>query len=340
MRFSLRQSARVLGLTAAMALAASASTAQTPLKFTLDWRIEGPAAPFLVPLDRGYYQAEGLDVTVEAGTGSIETINRVVNGGYDIGFGDINAAIKFRDQNPNVDLRAIFVLYNTPAYSILARKSRGIAKPKDLEGKKLGAPAADAAYAQWPIFAKLNDIDVSKVKIENIGFPLREPMLAAGEVDAVTGFAFSTFVNLRERGVIPEDIVVMEMADYGLKLYGNAIVVNPKFLAEKPEAVKGFLRAFLKGLKDTVKEPGAAVESVLRRNPTAIRDVELGRLQMALKENIVTPEVREHGYGGVTAARFAEALQQIALGYTFKGKTAGSTFDPSFLPPQADRAVD
>ena len=63
------------------------------------------------------------------------------------------------------------MIYSNPPFAIVTRKSRGIARPKDLEGKKLGAPAADGAYAQWPIFVKANDIDAAKVEILNVGFP-------------------------------------------------------------------------------------------------------------------------------------------------------------------------
>ena len=321
--------------------AASAVQAQTPVKFTLDWKFEGPAAPFVVAIDRGYYKAEGLDVTMDTAGGSLEPLNRLAAGTYDIGFGDINSLIKFRDANPGVPIKAIFMVYNKPPFSIVARKSRGVTKPKDLEGKKLGAPAPDGAYAQWPIFVKANNIDATKVTIENVGFPVREPMLAAGQVDAITGFSFSSYINLKDRGVPADDIVVLLMADYGVNLYGNAIIVNPKFAAEKPEAVKGFLRAFLKGLKDTVKDPTSAVDSVIRRNDVAKKDVELERLQMALKDNILTPEVKANGFGNIVPARLDAAIDQIALTFNFRAKPkAGDIFDPSFLPPNADRLMN
>jgi len=321
--------------------ATGAVQAQTPVKFTLDWKFEGPAAPFVVAIDRGYFKAEGLDVTMDTAGGSLEPLNRLASGTYDIGFGDINSLIKFRDANPGVPIKAIFMVYNKPPFSIVARKSRGITKPKDLEGKKLGAPAPDGAYAQWPIFVKANNIDAAKVTIENVGFPVREPMLAAGQVDAITGFSFSSYINLKDRGVPADDIVVLLMADYGVNLYGNAIIVNPKFAAEKPEAVKGFLRAFLKGLKDTVKDPTSAVDSVIRRNDVAKKDVELERLQMALKDNILTPEVKANGFGNVVPARLDAAIDQIGLTFNFKAKPkAGDIFDPSFLPPNADRLMN
>jgi NitT/TauT family transport system substrate-binding protein len=331
----------VVAATLAAAFAGGPAAAQTPVKFTLDWKFEGPAAPFLVPIDKGYYKAEGLDVTVDTAGGSLEPINRVAAGTYDIGFGDINSLIKYRDANPGTPIKAIFMVYNKPAFSIVGRKSRGVTKPKDLEGKKLGAPAPDGAFAQWKIFVQANDIDASKVTIENVGFPVREPMLAAGQVDAITGFSFSSYINLKDRGVPADDIVVMLMADYGVNLYGNAIIVNPKFAAEKPEVVKAFLRAFVKGLKDTVRDPSTAVDSVIKRNDVAKKPVELERLRMAIRDNIVTPEVKANGYGGVDMARLDKSIDQIALTYTFKNKPKGADiFDPSFLPAAGDRKAN
>lgn len=321
------------------ALTGRALAAETPVKMTLDFKFEGPSAPFLLPLDKGYYKAEGLDVTIDPSAGSLEPIQRVASGEYDIGFADINALIKFRDVNPGTPIKAIFMLYNRPPFAVIGRKSRGIVAPKDLEGKTLGAPAADGAFAQWPIFAQANSINVSKVTIENISFPVREPMLAAGQVDAITGYSFSSYIDLKDKGVPVDDIAVLLMADYGVTLYGNAILVNSKFAAEHPDAVKGFLRAFMRGLRETMKQPSTAIESVLKRNTLARKPVELERLTMAIRENIVTPEVKANGYGGIDDARFSRAIEQIALTHKFKAAKPKpeDIFDPSYLPSVSDR---
>jgi NitT/TauT family transport system substrate-binding protein len=341
---SVRRNGRLAcaGLLLAAGLASDALAAEIPIKFTLNFKFEGPSAPFLLPLDKGYYKAEGLNVAIDAATGSTESIKRVASGNYDMGVGDINALIRFRDANPKIPIKAVFIVYNRPPFAVIGRKSRGIDVPKDLEGKKLGAPAADGAFAEWPIFAHANGIDTAKVTIENVGFPVREPMLAAGQVDAITGISYNSFLDLKNKGVPVNDIVVLLMADYGVTLYGNAIFVNPKFAEDHPDEVRGFLRAFVKGLKETVRAPASAINSVLERNDAAKKDTEVERLKMAIRENIVTAEVKADGYGGIDRPRFAGAIDQIAIAYKFKsGKPKPEDiFDGTYLPTSSGRKVN
>jgi NitT/TauT family transport system substrate-binding protein len=306
------QRIRLLGMLAGAALTACTASsvfAQTDLKFALDWKFEGPSAPYFVAIDKGYYKAEGLNVTIDSGPGSVAGIARVAAGTYPIGFFDINSLVKFRDQNPDKKVQAVLMIYDKPPFAIASVAKTGINKPKDLEGKVLGAPPPDGAFAQWKAFVHENKIDASKVKIEAIGFPVREPMLADGKVDAITGFSFSMYFNLLAKGLKPQDIKIMLMSDHGLVL-------------------------------DTIKNPDAAIKSVMKRNETGNEKIELDRLKMALRDNFVSPWVKANGFGGVDMARLAKSIDQIALTYDFKNRPKPEDiFTSQYLPPAAQRKL-
>jgi len=332
---------RLAALLAALVVSGAAlAQKEVAVRFALDWRFEGPAAPYLVAIDKGYYKAEGLNVTIDPGTGSVEGINRVASGAYDVGFADINILVKYRDNPRKLPVKMVMMVYDTPAFSIVSLKKNGIAKPKDLEGKVLGAPAADGAWAQWPIFVEANKIDASRVKVENIGFPVREPMLAQGKVDAITGFWFSSYMNLKAQGIPDDEIVVLHMRDWGLDLYGNGIVVNPDFMRFSPKAVSGFVRGTIKGIQETLRDPDAAIESVMKRNQIAKRDVELERLKLSLAKNFVSPDVKKNGIGAVDMKRLERSIEQIGLTfqYTNKPKPA-DIFTAQYLPAKEQRLV-
>jgi len=321
---------------------ASAALAQaTNVKFALDWRFEGPAAGFLLAEDNGHFEEEGIEVTIDAGNGSVETISRVATGTYDMGFGDINSLARLLDEDPETPVKAVMMIYDTPTFAVVGRESLGVTEdPASLEGKTLGAPPPDGAFAQWPAFVEAAGIDTSGITIESIGFPVREPMLAQGEVDAVFGFAFSVILNLKAQGVADEDISAIMMAENGLDLYGNAILVNTDFAEENPETVTAVLTALAKGFVDAVRDPEAGVDAVMARNEILTRDVELERLQMANDMNIVTEYTMENGIGGIDMERLASSLGQLETSMGLTGNvSAEDVFDDSYLPPAEVRAL-
>ncbi|WP_028671444.1 ABC transporter substrate-binding protein [Saccharospirillum impatiens] len=327
-------------LASVVALLSATTVSATDIKFALDWKFEGPAAPYLMAMDRGYYEEEGLNVSIDTGAGSLEAIPRVASGTYQLGFADINSLIKFRDQDSDVPVQAIMMVYDAPPFAIVGRKSLGVEVPSDLEGRTLGAPATDGAFAQWPAFVQVNDLDTDQITIENVGFPVREPMLAQGDVDAITGFSFSSYINLKSKGVDADDITVMLMTDYGLKLYGNAIIVNPTFAEENPEAVTAFLRATIRGWRDTIADPEAAVEYVLAHNSIARKEVELERLIMSIDDNILTDAVVANGMGDIDPERMREAIDQIGIAYSFNNKPeVDDIFTDAYLPSDAERML-
>ena len=319
---------------------ATAAFAATPIKFQLDWRFEGPAALFLQPVAKGYFQAAGLNVTVDAGSGSGGAIQRVASGSYDMGFADLAALMEFHANNPEVKDKpvAVMMVYNNTPASVMALKKSAIAKPADLTGKKLGAPVFDAGRRGFPLFAKANK--VGDVQWTTMDPPLRETMLVRGDIDAITGFTFTSLLNLEARGVKAADVTVMPFADNGVKLYGNAIIASAKLVRENPEAVRAFLKAFSKGAKEVMANPGAAIAYVKERDGIVNTALETRRLQLAIDTVINTADARGEGFGQVSPTRMALMASQISDVYATKTRVNPETlWNGRFLPPVAELDV-
>ncbi|WP_300442989.1 ABC transporter substrate-binding protein [uncultured Mameliella sp.] len=326
-------------LAATVALSGTA-LAETAVPFALDWKFEGPAAPYFVAIDDGYFSEQDLSVEISAGQGSLDAIPKVATGAFPVGFADINSLIKFLDQNPGAPVTAVMMIYDKPPFAVVGRKSLGVEVPKDLEGKVLGAPPPDGAWAQFPAFASANDLDMSKITVEPVGFPTREPMLAEGNVAAITGFSFSSYLNLVRLGVPEDDISTILMADYGLQLYGNAIIVNTDYAAENPEVITGFLTAVAAGWKDAIADPAGAIDSLIERNPAADADLEQRRLQLSIDANVLTDYAEANGMGGIDPARMDAALEQLAETYEFQNAPdAALYFTDAYLPDASARML-
>ena len=325
-----------LALTGLLTLG-SVHAQMTPIKFQLDWRFEGPAALFLTPVAKGYFKDAKLDVTVDAGSGSGGAVTRVASGTYDMGFADLAALMEFHANNPDAPNKpvAIMVVYNNTPASVMALKKTGIKTPADLAGKKLGAPVFDAGRRGFPIFARANGI--GNVQWTSMDPPLRETMLVRGDIDAITGFSFTSLLNLEARGVKTEDIVVMPYADHGVRLYGNVIIASPKLMKENPAAIKGFLSAFAKGAKEVMANPDASIDLVKARDGIINVDLEKRRLRMAIDAVVASPDARREGFGVVVPGRLALMASQVSDAFATKTRVnPDAVWTDAFLPSKAE----
>jgi NitT/TauT family transport system substrate-binding protein len=329
-----------VGLAGLGASHAGESTHPLAVELAFDRPINASAAPLVVAMTDGLFSSEGLSVTSNITGGSPEAIARVASGASEFAFVDINALVRFRSQ-ASPALKAVFVLFNKSPYAIVARKSRGIHVLSDIGGKTLGIADSDLSAGLWPALARQNGINLNHVKQSLISAAVREPMLSAGQVDAVTGFSYLSAVNLRDRGVPADDLAVLRFADYGCEAYGFAVIVNPEFAAKRPDAVKGFVRALIAGTNLTIRDEGHAVDQVLTRMEEGSRELELERLHTVVRDNILTDEVNRNGLGGVDPARLERAIDQVGEGFKFaKHPAAADIFDDRFLPPRADRLIN
>lgn len=318
----------------------AAGAQETRIRFQLDWRFEGPAALFLAAQAKGYFKQEKLDVTIDPGTGSANTVNRVAGGTSDMGFADMAALMEFVGNNaaaPNKPVAVMMVYNNTPA-TVFALKKSGIRSVKDLAGRKLGAPVFDAGRKAWPIFAQANNIgNVTWVSMDP---PLRETMLVRGEVDAITGFYFTSLLNLNARGAKDDEIVSFQYPQHGVRLYGNAVIVAPDFAKKNPEAVRGFLRALTRATRDVIADPDGHIRYVKQRDGLIDEKLELRRLKLAIESSIATPDARADGFGDVSKPRLALMASQVATAFNTKDRIdPDRIFDASYLPSKAERDI-
>lgn len=333
----------IIGLAVGAALgwylkpAAVAVVRPVVVRFTLDWAYQGPQAPFLVAYYKGFFEEEGIVVTIDRGYGSAKVISDVSAGLFDIGFGDLNTLIEFKSKNPEAKVKLVAVVHVKAPHSVVTLRDRGIATPRDLEGRRLGAPAGDAARRMFPAFAEAVGIDPKAVTWVTMDVPLREPMLVRGEVDAVTGYYYTVVLNLLQLGVKEEDIAVFKYGDY-MHLLGNGIVVNTDFLQRNPEAVRKFLRAYIRGLKYTIENPEEAVDYVLRKDPTLNKDLELKRLRVAMDIMFVRDVVERYGFGYVDPAVIEENIEAVVRAFGLERRpTVDEIVDFRYLPPLEER---
>ncbi len=316
--------------------------AQKDIRVSLAFLFQSLDAPLIVAIKKGYFTAEGLNVTYERGTGNVAAISNLGTGQFDIAFSDIYNTLEFNDKNAQERIIAVAVPFNKAPFSILTLKKSGINSPTDLAGKKIGAPAGDGPRKLWPLFATEIGVDPESVEWVTMEPKLRETFLVQGQVEAISGFSTSAMPSILKAGVKADEVNIFYYNDFGLDFYGNAILTKASFAQENPEAVKGFVKAYLKGLQDTIKDPEAALDMVMAADDSKLmdREAEKVRLQIALEKLMITPEAESLGLGAVNSERLGKSITQTVEGFKLATKfKVEDVFDPSFLPAKEERAM-
>lgn len=313
----------------------------TPVKFTLSWLLQGVDAPLMLAMERGYFAEAGLEVSFERGYGSAGTASTIAAGQYDMGFGDMYSMIEFNQENPDDKLIAVAVAYNKAPFALIAFKDSGINSVEDMIGKKLGAPVGDSPRRLWPVLAEQVGVDADGVEWVSMEPKLRQTFLLQGNVDAISGFSYSMLPAIVGAGKTLDDLNIFYYTDNGLDLYGNVILVKESFAEENPDVVKGFVKAYLQGMQDALKDPEAGLDGVLAAGDELMdKESEKLRLQIALDGLLVTDEVETNGLGAADPARLEATIAQTVKGFDLPETPAiEEVFDDSYLPPLEDRKV-
>jgi NitT/TauT family transport system substrate-binding protein len=300
--------------------------------FGLDWVIYGRHAAYFVALEKGFFDQEGLSVEIIRGYGSADAVQKVATGKIDIGFGDMSALIMTRAKDPAVKVKMVAMIYAKAPFAVFSLKTSGITKPSDLEGKKISAAGpGDVNYVLFPYFAKSTKIDANKVSWVFLDPTLKTPALVKGEIDAITEFAMQKPVvekAAEEKG----GANMFLWADYGVTLYSNGILVSEKWINERPEVVRGFVRAVVKGFIYTFQNPDEAVEILLKRYPILDKDVARAEIDI-VKSLVLVPEAEANGIGYFDSAKVQATIDAITEAYGLPVKVSPEdVYTSAFLP--------
>ena len=309
----------------------------TPLKFTLDFRINGQTAPFFLAHSKGYYKDEGLDVSIDTGAGSVASITRIASGVYQLGLGDISSLVEFNAQNAGTPVvQAVYQYYNRAPFVIIGRKDRGVTGDfASLQGKKVAAAAVESTRRAWPMVARKKGMKPDAFAWQTTDFSARDNVMVRGDVDAATYFhdsAVSLFARMKM-----DELSVLKYSDAGVDLYGNAILASSRLIVENPKVVAGFLRATNRAIMETLADPAPSIAAMRQREPILDEKIELERWGITA-QYVAAPDTRSHGVGDIRKLTLERQVDEVAEVFGLKTKpSADAIFNSAMLPPRSER---
>ena len=314
--------------------------AQTALRFSLDWALQGNHAMWALAEDRGIYRREQLAVRMDRGFGSGDALTKVASGAYDVGFADFSGAVKFNAENPANRLVMLYPVFDRTAAALVTLRGRRIDKPQDVAGRSLGAPEGEGSRLLFPAFARVAGIDAGGVRWTSMAANLRDTMLRTGQVDAVTGFLFTVHFNLVGLGIAEDQILGWPYAENGLDIYGSGVFVRAEWLERNGETASRFVRASVEGLKALLNDVPGGMAALKRREPLFDEALEARRFAMTRDRSIITPNSRANGMGHLDMTRAQQLVQVNAEALGVANPPAVATmFTDRYLPPRSERML-
>ncbi len=324
---------RMRGLVAVVVLSllpAAAGAQERKITFTLDFIALGRHAPWYVPIAKGYYKHEGLDVTVIPSKGTADAIKNVDAGVAQIGFIDVPSLVA--GGGAAAAVKMVAVNYQKPPYCVFSlNPGANVTSPKDMVGLEFGSSTASFMPRIAMAFMKMHGLDSSTLRVVNIDGASRVPMLAARKVQSIDQFVMSE-PGIR-RAVKDGEAKCMLFGDHGLDIYSNGIGVREDFLQQNPEVVRGFIRAALRGWKDALSNPEEAaklqVQYVKALDPALIVD----ELKI-LRRLAITPETEKQGLGTMNREKMQRSVDFMNNNVDIQGRklTIDDIYRPGFLP--------
>ena len=311
-----------------------------PVRLRLDWVWQAPQAIFTIANERGFYREEGLDVSIDRGYGGMDNAAALASGNYEFVFGDMGNVVLFNAKSPERKLISVLTIYDAYLGAVITRAGNGITKPKDLEGKVIGAPLTTGGRTMFPAFANANGVDDSKVQWQTIGIQLQDQQFAQGQFDAIASFTTTSLLNLKQLGVPREKLTLFNFADYGVDLYGSGLVTRAEYADKNAETTRKFVKATIRGINAMLADKKGSIDTLKKRDPLLESDIELDRLNLMIEMTLDRPIVRQYGVGHVDPARVQHNIDTITKVFDVApAPKIEEVYTDKYLPPQAERAL-
>jgi NitT/TauT family transport system substrate-binding protein len=265
----------------ALAVLAAASTcalAQDAVSLRLNWYLGGLHVPFYYGKERGFYKEEGIDLTINEGRGSANTVQVVAAGSDTFGLADSSSVVATAVKG--ADVKSVMSLLNSTGFSVVSLASNGIKTPKDLEGKKLAVSPGDPLGQLFRALAAHNKLDMSKISFVQVDPAAKVVAVLEKRVDALLGGADDQFFLIKYKG---EEPAALRYADHGANIVGMTILTQGAIIKGKPDLVRRFVKATARSWDEAKNNPEAAVDAGLKAKADLNRQSTLDQLKVDIE---------------------------------------------------------
>ena len=311
------------------------------VRFLMNSGFSGANAWLLVADERGYFRDEGIEVEFVPGRGAFTAAGRMVEEGFDVGYGDIHAVYEQAAKAPGKAPVGVYMVMDRSPSVIILPAASPVTSAGQLAGLTITGHASDVALNTFAQYAAKTGLDAASVTIEtNEGnWKVLLGLLDQGGSDALFGYLSTSTAAVRTAGGdVDSTLRFLKFRDAVPELYGSALMVSPRLLREEPGAARGLVRAVNRGLMETLCEPQAAIDILVRRAPGENAEAELGRLRDTVDDMGGAERVAREGVGDIDPSRMRAALKLTAETRRLpRQPDVAEVFDRGLLPEAALR---
>ncbi|WP_221800580.1 ABC transporter substrate-binding protein [Oceanobacter mangrovi] len=309
-------------LTGAFALISQATLAADKVTFQLDWLPGGDKASIYAGIDQGYFADEGIEVKISQGRGSTDAISKIATGSADVGFADLVALLVAR-ANDQVPVKAVYSVFSEAPHAFFTVKGNGINSVSDVAGKKIATSPFTSSNIFLPLLLDLNKVDQDSISLVKADPGSLAPMLLTGNTDVVISWITDAEKYRSQAAKAGKELTVMPWYDAGLKFYATSVIASERFLQQRPDVARRFIRAYNRAVEFTWAHPQQAAEAVHKQVPEVDVDVAVATIN-SIRSLVYNDASASAGLGNFDHQRLADTWKSTAIAQ----KLDPASFDP------------